>query len=259
MNIERDLEDLIKRLDPEIEIPPDLTQRWRLYRSLVNVRMPGEMPPDYMKKESHLLQAVAEAKGVTDFDELEEMETGIYLWQGDITTLRIDAIVNAANSQMLGCFCPCHGCIDNAIHTFAGVGLRNECAEIMRRQGHLEETGGAKITSAYNLPAKFVIHTVGPIISDAVRERDKQALCACYESSMRLADRHGLGAIAFCCISTGEFHFPNHLAAEIAVETVRTYQKNSNLKVVFNVFKDQDLQIYEGLLGKNRCEEAGSK
>lgn len=249
MSIEQNLEDLIKYLEPGTKVPADLSQRWRLYRSLVNVRMPGEMPPEYMEKENQLLQAMAEEKGITDIDQLEEIESGIYLWQGDITTLKIDAIVNAANSQMLGCFCPCHGCIDNAIHTFAGVELRNECARMMRQQGHLEETGSAKITPGYNLPAKYVIHTVGPIISDAVQERDLQALRACYESSMKLADQYGLAAIAFCCISTGEFHFPNRLAAEIAVDTVREYQKSSNLKVVFNVFKDQDLQIYEKLLG----------
>lgn len=249
MSIEENLEDLIKYLEPGTKVPTDLSQRWRLYRSLVNVRMPGEMPSAYMEKENQLLQAMAEEKGITDIEQLEEIESGIYLWQGDITTLKIDAIVNAANSQMLGCFCPCHGCIDNAIHTFAGTALRNECARMMRQQGHLEETGCAKITSGYNLPAKYVIHTVGPIISDAVRERDMQALRACYESSMKLADQYGLAAIAFCCISTGEFHFPNRLAAEIAVDTVREYQKSSNLKVVFNVFKDQDLQIYEKLLG----------
>lgn len=252
MNIESDLEYLIKRLDPEIEIPTDLTQRWRLYRSLVNVKMPGEMPPDYMKKEKQLLQTMAENKGLVDFHDLKEKEHGIYLWQGDITALKIDAIVNAANSQMLGCFCPCHGCIDNAIHTFAGVGLRNACAGIMRRQGHLEQTGSAKITSGYNLPARYVIHTVGPIIADAVQEKDRRALRACYLSSMALAEQYELESVAFCCISTGEFHFPNHLAAEIAVETVREYQKSSNLKVVFNVFKDLDRQIYEELLGERQ-------
>lgn len=252
MNIEQNLQYLIKRLDPEIEIPPDLTQRWQLYRSLVNVKMPGEMPPEYMEKENQLLQAMAEDKGVIDFHELDEIEHGIYLWQGDITTLRIDAIVNAANSQMLGCFCPCHGCIDNAIHTFAGTALRNECARIMRRQGHIEETGSAKITPGYNLPARYVIHTVGPIINDAVREADRQALRSCYEASLKLADQYGLAAIAFCCISTGEFRFPNRLAAQIAVETVRSYQKQTSLKVVFNVFKDLDRQVYKELLGERQ-------
>ncbi len=259
MSIEQNLVDLINFLEPEAQIPSDPSQRWRMYRSLVNARMPGEMPADYMEKENQLLLAMAEEKGITDLADLEEMEPGIYLWQGDITALRIDAIVNAANSQMLGCFCPCHGCIDNAIHTFAGVELRNECARIMRRQRHLEVTGSAKITPGYNLPAKYVIHTVGPIIRDRVCSEDREALRACYESSMRLADQYGLDAIAFCCISTGEFHFPNRLAAQIAVEIVREYQKSSNLKVVFNVFKDLDRQIYEGLLGKNRCEEAGDK
>lgn len=249
MSIEQNLEYLIKCLDQEAAIPSDLFQRWRLYRSLVNVKMPGAMPKDYMERENQVLTAMAQKKGVVDVDDLREVETNIYLWQGDITALKIDAIVNAANSQMLGCFCPCHGCIDNAIHTFAGVELRNECARIMKKQGHLEGTGGAKITAGYNLPARYVIHTVGPIITGAVTEADCKALRSCYESCMKLADQQGLDAVAFCCISTGEFHFPNQLAAQIAVETVRKYQKHSGLKVVFNVFKDEDLQIYEELLG----------
>ena len=258
MNIEKDLSYLIRCLEPRAQIPSDPLQLWRLYRSLVNVRMPGEMPPDYMEVENRLLQEVNQRKGIVGLHDLIEAEPKIYLWQGDITTLRIDAIVNAANSQMLGCFCPCHGCIDNAIHTFAGVELRNECAKIMRRQGHLEATGSAKITPGYNLPAKHVIHTVGPIIGDAVCDKDRQALRGCYTSSMELAEQYGLTAIAFCCISTGEFRFPNELAAQIAVETVRDYLRHSDLKVVFNVFKDLDRQIYEKLLGQPR-EEAYSK
>ncbi|MCH5299755.1 MAG: protein-ADP-ribose hydrolase, partial [Ruminococcus sp.] len=171
-----------------------------------------------------------------------------YLWQGDITTLRCDAIVNAANSGMTGCYAPCHGCIDNAIHTYAEVQLRLECARQMRLQGHEEETGKAKISPAYNLPCKFVLHTVGPIISDRVTKRDRELLASCYRSCLELAEQNGVKNIAFCCISTGEFHFPNDLAAEIAVETVKQYR--GNMEVIFNVFKDFDYEIYRDLLGK---------
>lgn len=254
MNIEENLAVLIGALAPGIEIPKDSSKRWRLYRSLVNVRMPGEVTTAYEKLEGETLELLSAQKGITDFHDLAETEKSIYLWQGDITSLKIDAIVNAANSQMLGCFCPCHGCIDNAIHTYAGVELRNECARIMKKQGKQEATGRAKITAGYHLPARYVIHTVGPIISGTVREEDRRALRSCYESCLKLADQNGLEAIAFCCISTGEFHFPNELAAQIAVETVRDYQKHSDLKVVFNVFKDLDRQIYEGLLEVRRGE-----
>ena len=178
-------------------------------------------------------------------------EDGLYLWQGDITTLAADAIVNAANSQMLGCFLPCHGCIDNAIHTCAGVQLRWECSEIMRRQGHEEETGKAKITKAYNLPCRHVLHTVGPIIRGAVAKADRELLASCYRSCLELAAETGLRSVAFCCISTGEFHFPNELAAKIAIQTVADWQRQnpSEIEVIFNVFKDIDYAIYRRLLG----------
>ena len=164
--------------------------------------------------------------------------------------MRCDAIVNAANSQMLGCFYPCHGCIDNAIHTFAGVQLRLACAELMRRQGHEEQTGQAKITSAYNLPSRYVIHTVSPIVRGNLTEKDKNLLASCYRSCLETAEENHLKSIAFCCISTGEFHFPNDKAAEIAINTVKTYlqETHSNMEVIFNVFKDKDYQIYRDLL-----------
>ena len=154
---------------------------------------------------------------------------------------------------MLGCFCPNHGCIDNAIHTFSGVQLRLTCAELMKEQGHEEETGTAKITPAYNLPCKYVLHTVGPIITGRLREKDKQLLASCYRSCLELAEQNGLKSIAFCCISTGEFHFPNDKAAEIAIQTVKEYRKqtNSQIEVIFNVFKETDYEIYRELLGTN--------
>ena len=178
------------------------------------------------------------------------MEPGIYLWQGDITTLRCDAIVNAANSQLLGCFVPCHGCIDNAIHSFAGVQLRLACQQLMQREGHEEGTGEAKITPAFNLPCRYVLHTVGPIIYGSVTETDRKLLADCYRSCLELASAYGLRSVAFCCISTGEFHFPNRLAAEIAIKTVGEWQKENpgQMEVIFNVFKDNDYKIYQQLL-----------
>ena len=177
------------------------------------------------------------------------MQPGLYLWQGDITTLAVDAIVNAANSAMLGCFVPCHGCIDNAIHSAAGVQLRLECARIMAQQAE-EPTGRAKITRAYNLPCRYVLHTVGPIIDGQVTRQDRELLASCYRSCLELAATYGLKSIAFCCISTGEFHFPNELAAEIAIRTVKAFQQQNpnRMEVIFNVFKDCDYEIYKKLL-----------
>ena len=170
--------------------------------------------------------------------------------QGDITTLEVDAIVNAANSALLGCFVPLHACIDNAIHSAAGLQLRDACNKIMQQQGHSEPTGKAKLTPAYNLPSKFVIHTVGPIISHSGNPTDKEEnlLADCYENCLKISVENNLQSIAFCCISTGEFHFPNCRAAEIAVEVVRKFLAENNLVVVFNVFKDLDLKIYRELL-----------
>ena len=176
----------------------------------------------------------------------------LFYTQGDITRLRVDAIVNAANAQMLGCFHPLHRCIDNAIHSAAGVQLREECHRLMLQQGHPEPTGRAKITKAYNLPCKYVIHTVGPIIPNGIPTAfQKEQLASCYHNIMACADENGLESVAFCCISTGEFRFPNQLAAEIAVQTVKDYLTEhpdcSVKQVVFNVFKDEDKRIYEGI------------
>ena len=197
------------------------------------------------------LQGENAAKGITDAADLTPVQPGLYLWQGDITTLQCDAIVNAANSGMTGCYVPNHRCIDNAIHTFAGVELRLACAELMEQQGCPEPTGRAKITPAFNLPCKYVLHTVGPIIDGRVTQRDRELLASCYRSCLALAAENGMESVAFCCISTGEFHFPNDLAAQIAVETVKQFmnRKTSVKKVIFNVFKDLDKAIYAKLLG----------
>ena len=190
------------------------------------------------------------ARGTTLAAELAPLSGDICLWQGDITTLAADAVVNAANSAMLGCFVPCHRCIDNAIHTYAGIQLRLACHELMERQGHEEPTGGAKITPAFNLPSRYVIHTVGPIVYASLTRRERDELASCYRSCLKLAKENGLKSVAFCCISTGEFRFPNAAAAQIAVDTVREFLKEEGvgMRVIFNVFKDIDREIYAGLL-----------
>lgn len=235
----------------EMKIPAHAQEQKNLLRSLFNVRMPQEVSEEFLKMQDEYLQTEIAEKGITDLADLTPVQADLYIWQGDITTLKCGAIVNAANSQMLGCFCPCHGCIDNAIHTFSGVQLRLACADLMREQGHEEPTGTAKITPAYNLPCEYVLHTVGPIIHGRLTKKDEELLASCYRSCLELAEENDIDSIAFCCISTGEFHFPNERAAEIAVETIKEYkqQTQSGMKVIFNVFKQTDYEIYRGLLG----------
>ena len=234
-----------------LAVPQNLAEQKKMLRSLMNIRFPKRIGEDFLVVQDEYLQEEIAGKGITDLQDLSPVSEGIYLWQGDITTLRCDAIVNAANSGMTGCYAPCHGCIDNCIHTYAGMQLRLECAEIMKKQGHEEETGKAKITSAYNLPCKYVLHTVGPIIAGPLTQTDKDLLASCYRSCLELAEQNGVKSIAFCCISTGEFHFPNDIAAQIAVKTVKDYreQTKSSMEVIFNVFKDIDYEIYRKLLG----------
>ena len=233
-----------------IEIPKNPTEQGDLLRALMNVRMPKEISEEFLKVQDEYLKEEINKKGIVDINNLNPIQKGIYLWQGDITTLRCDAIVNAANSAMTGCYVPNHRCIDNAIHSFAGVELRLECDEIMNRQGYGEPTGQAKITNAYNLPCKYIIHTVGPIISYKLTSEDCELLASCYRSCLNLAAKNNLESIAFCCISTGEFHFPNDKAAQIAIKTVEEFMKKdtSVKKVIFNVFKDMDKEIYRELL-----------
>ena len=231
-------------------IPADSERQKILLRGLMNVRRPVRIGADFLQVQDAYLQDETAAKGITDIADLTPIQPGLYLWQGDITTLKCDAIVNAANSGMTGCYIPNHRCIDNAIHTFAGVELRLTCEQLMEQQGYPEPTGQAKITPAFNLPCRYVLHTVGPIISGIVTREDKELLASCYRSCLELAAENGLESVAFCCISTGEFHFPNDLAAEIAVQTVKEFLKKqtSVKKVIFNVFKDLDKAIYEKLL-----------
>ena len=234
----------------DTEMPDDIHAQKRLLRSLMNVRSPKSISEEFLRVQDDYLQEELSQKHITSVSDLLPLEPGIYVWQGDITTLACDAIVNAANSGMTGCYYPCHGCIDNAIHSYAGVQLRLDCDAIIKAQGHEEPTGTAKITEAYNLPCRYVLHTVGPIITGSLKKQDEDLLASCYRSCLALAEEYGLKSIAFCCISTGEFRFPNQRAAEIAVETVREYRKQtgSEIEVIFNVFKDIDDEIYRELL-----------
>lgn len=234
----------------DMEIPQDFEEQRALLRALMNVRMAKGINGEFIKVQNEYLQDETKRKGIVDIDDLEPIKNGIYLWQGDITTLRCDAIVNAANSGMTGCYVPNHRCIDNCIHSFAGIQLRLECDEIMKKQGHGEPTGEAKITNSYNLPCKYIIHTVGPIINGKLTSEDCDLLESCYKSCLELASKNNLESIAFCCISTGEFHFPNDKAAQIAVKTVEEFMKKETglKKVIFNVFKDMDKEIYRKLL-----------
>lgn len=234
----------------EIKIPKDRKGQKILLRSLLNVRPPKKSSTEFLEVQDAYLQEETKEKGIVKIKDLMPVQDGISVWQGDITTLECDAIVNAANSGMTGCYVPNHACIDNCIHTFAGVQLRFRCAEIMEMQGHEEATGQAKITPAYNLPCRYILHTVGPIIQDKVTEKDCTLLASCYQSCLELAAAYELESVAFCCISTGVFHFPNDRAAEISVQTVQEFLKKqtSVKKVIFNVFKDMDKEIYEQLL-----------
>lgn len=233
-----------------IVIPNNEVEQKALLRGLLNVRMPNDISKEFLKIQDEYLQEECKSKGITDLKDLKPIENDFYLWQGDITTLKCDAIVNACNCDLLGCFYPNHKCIDNAIHTFSGIQLRLACNEIMVKQDHKEETGMAKITLAFNLPCKYVIHTVGPIIRGKLTEKDCDLLKSCYISSLEIAEKNHLNSIAFCCISTGEFHFPKDKASEIAINTVKEYKEktHSKIKVIFNVFKDKDYEIYRKLL-----------
>lgn len=241
---------LIKEGYSDIKIPSDTSERKMLLRSLMNVRSPKAISEEFIRIQNEYLQHEITEKGITDASALPFIQDKICLWQGDITTLKCGAIVNAANSRMLGCFVPCHKCIDNAIHTYAGVQLRAECGELMKNQGFEEPTGAAKITKAYNLPCDYVIHTVGPVVRGRLTDNDCELLASCYKSCLETAEKDKIKSIAFCCISTGEFHFPNDKAAQIAVKTVKGHLKNSDIeRVIFNVFKDEDKEIYAKLLG----------
>lgn len=247
---------LIRRLLKEqprygnMQIPVDTDEQKILLRSLMNIRMPENIDEEFFSVQDEYLQQVNAEKGVVTLWDMEEIQPDIYIWKGDVTRLQVGAIVNAANSGMTGCYQPCHNCIDNCIHTYSGIQLRLTCAKIMEEQGYEEPIGQAKITPAYNLPCDYVIHTVGPIVQGKLTKGHEDLLASCYRSCLEIADANGVESIAFCCISTGVFMFPNERAAEIAVKTVKEYKEKigSSIKVIFNVFKDQDEEIYRELL-----------
>ena len=238
-----------------MQIPANADEQKKLLRSLFNIRMPEPVSKEFLQVQDEYLQEETIRKGITLLEDLSPEKDNLYLWQGDITTLKVDAIVNAANSALLGCFRPLHTCIDNIVHSRSGIQLRLFCYDMMSKQGHEEPTGQAKITPAFNLPSKYILHTVGPVIGGAVRKQDCEALASCYRSCLELAVKNNCQSIAFCCISTGEFHFPNKKAAEIAIQTVTSFlnTRKENIRVIFNVFKDIDLHIYQNFLGVSRC------
>ncbi|XVL12179.1 protein-ADP-ribose hydrolase [Staphylococcus xylosus] len=240
--------------DKILDLPDTEQARWDMFRSLINVRPPKDLSKDFIDVQDALLiqynnQQVTNITLLTPY-----LGNDIYLWQGDITQLQVDGIVNAANSQFLGCFEPNHNCIDNIIHTKAGVQLRLACAELIESQGKREGVGKAKITGAYNLPANYVIHTVGPQVRKTpVSQMNRDLLARCYQSCLEIADAHQLASIAFCCISTGVFGFPQAEASRIAIDTVLNYKRTyqSDINVVFNVFTDTDLKLYKEGLKQN--------
>ncbi|MDT8719315.1 protein-ADP-ribose hydrolase [Clostridium sp. 19966] len=249
----------------KVDVPKDYSNKRKLLRAVMNVREPKAISPEILKLQDELLSKENKDKNIISpydlltvgevFKETKiPFEDKIILWQGDITTINADAIVNAANSKMLGCFAPLHRCIDNAIHSAAGIQLRLECRELMEKQGKDEPTGRAKITGAYNLPSKYVLHTVGPIIYDALTEEDCGLLASCYSSCLEEAKKHeDIKTVAFCCISTGEFRFPKDEAAKIAVETVSRWLENNRDvldRIIFNVFTVEDYDEYSKLFGE---------
>lgn len=251
----------------DLEVGGDYQEKRRALRSLMNIRMPGAMAPEVLEVQDEFLREEAAEKGIVTLEEIptaarqygsrKPFGDKISVWQGDITRLQVGAIVNAANSQMLGCFHPCHGCIDNAIHSAAGIELREACSQYMEHRKvqygkeYEEPTGRAVLTEGYNLPAEYVIHTVGPIVYGNLTEKLKEDLRNCYKNILKCCVEHGIRSVAFCCISTGEFHFPNDEAARIAVAEVRKYLEKHQEdfdRVIFNVFKDVDRELYEDLV-----------
>jgi len=264
------LEELIDYLKKEskdycnLDVPDNYEEQRMILRSLMNIRMPRKINSDILSIQDDFLLEEARKKGIVELRDIQTVKEQyeskyifadkVSIWQGDITRLKVGAIVNAANSQMLGCFVPCHKCIDNAIHSAAGMQLRQECNKLMTQKrirygrNYEEPTGQAMITKAYNLPANYVIHTVGPIVSYKLNDSLRNDLKNCYKNVLKCCLEHNIRSLAFCCISTGEFHFPNDEAVKIAVETVTDFlsEYTSNFdRIIFNVFKDMDRKLYE--------------
>lgn len=240
--------DYLLKENPRVNnIPENYEDKKKLWRALCNVREPKAISDDFLKVEDEFLQEELKNKDITDANDIKS-DGKIALWQGDITKLKIDAIVNAANSEGLGCFQPLHNCIDNQIQTYAGVQMRLECHEYMKKIDYNLPTGEAFITKGYNLPCKYVIHTVGPIIQFRVTEKEETQLANCYKNSLKLAIDNGIRTIAFPCISTGVFRFPKDLASKIAIKAVNEFIDNNSDKidkVVFTLWTNEDVAIYE--------------
>ena len=241
----------------DLETPKDMEEKRRLLRSLMNIRMPGVLSDDALAVQDEYLTGRAEEKGIVRLSDIPVVRDGLSIWQGDITRLAVDAIVNAANSQTPGCFVPMHTCIDNCIHTFAGVQLRAECSRQMNQlrikygKDYEQPTAVPMLTDAYNLPAKKIIHIVGPIVQDKLTPELEKDLADCYRNTLDMCLENDLKSVAFCCISTGVFHFPNKRAAQIAVSTVDSWlsqHPGAMERVIFNVFKDEDKEYYEELI-----------
>lgn len=254
-----------------LEVTNNAEEKKNVIRSLMNIRMPRTLPEKLIKVQDMYLQEELALKGIVSLSEIptvrEQYKSNhpfadkLSIWQGDITRPKVGAIVNAANSQMLGCFVPRHRCIDNAIHSGAGMQLRAECNHMMNQRRikygrqYEEPTGTATLTKGYNLPCDYIIHTVGPIVHGKLTDSLRQDLQSCYENVLKCCMENGIESVAFCCISTGEFHFPNDEAAKIAVETVTKFlDSNTDFhmdRIIFNVFKDNDRVIYEKIIGPN--------
>ena len=233
-----------------VAVPEDARGQKDLLRSLMNVRMPAPLSAEYVEIEDAYLRGELAERGITRLEDLTPVDGSLYLWQGDITTISCDAIVNAANSQLLGCFRPLHNCVDNCIHSAAGLRLRNACSALMEAQGCEEPPGRAKITPAGSLPCRYVIHTVGPIVDGQLTDEHRALLASCYHSCLDLAAENGCESVAFCAISTGVFGFPKEPAAQIAVSTARAWLRDhdSSMKVIFTAFSDSSLAIYRKVL-----------
>ena len=230
----------VNHMKKDILLPPD-----QLLRALMNITMPFHLSDVYYDKQDKVLQQLLCHKEIVDISDLTPLKPNIYLYQGDITLIRCDAIVNACNSKLLGCFHPLHRCVDNAIHSYAGLQVRRDLLKIMQEQGYDEPRGKAKITKAYNLPSQYILHTVGPIIKQTPSKQDEQDLYHCYHSCLTLANEYHLKSVAFCSISTGLYGYPIEQAVKIALKAVSDYvKKNKNMKIIFNVFSKEDYDVY---------------
>ena len=242
-----------------VKIPEDAQGQKDLLRGLMNIRMPDPIDEEFLKIQDEYLKEENLADGVITIEDLTPLKADdrLYIWQGDMSRLGVDAVTLPANSGFTGCYQWLHSCLDNILGSKAGIELRLYTNDIITRQGYPEPAGQAKITPGFNLPAKYIIHTVGPIVQGRLTKENERMLASCYRSILELADQNDIRTLALCCISTGVFMFPNQRAAEIAVETVRKYleETGSQIKIIFNVFKDIDLMFYKYYLGEQETEQ----